>query len=99
VTDDADAPYIDMAARRAVMWGHTPLTPTGPGPASFWHVCRNPDCGDLAWADHNPDLVPCWNCGTPAPQATLNDLMRGVRQRDSEHCPTFNGEHTTGTLY
>jgi hypothetical protein len=87
--------YMTVPERRAAAMGHKPRDT----PASFWHICRNPACGDLAWADHDPRPVPCWNCGHPTPQGTLSDMNRHVQARGSEACPSLNGEHTDGTLY
>jgi hypothetical protein len=85
-----DEPYMTVPERRAAAQGH----PAKDTPNSFWHVC----CG-AAWCDNNPDPSPCWLCGSLAPLTPLAVLFRNMTARGSEHCPTFNGEHTTGTLY
>jgi hypothetical protein len=90
-----EEPYMTVPQRRVAALGHHQKKAAPKDtPASFWHVC----C-ETAWSDHNPNPAPCFFCGRPAPQATLNDLMRNVQARGSEACPSLNGEHTAGTLY
>jgi hypothetical protein len=81
--------YMTVPERMAAAMGHPAR-----GEPSFWHVC----C-EAAWIDHNPNPVPCWICGRPTPLTPLKDLWGHLRNRGSEACPGFNGEHTAGTLY